>query len=139
MAARTFSQFLERLDGPGEAGNERLGEPHFRVSAGVGHTVLALSPQKEATPPRRFRNYEETMEEAQIKPQLTLADLSLRIAEAASAAELRRLRREFARSYHPDHCKADSGCASATGTASANRLIDDAIALLKKRSGANPK
>ncbi len=134
MIGASFGQLLEQLRTPEEEGAGTLSEPGFKVSAGVGLTVLALTPEKKAiSQPGRSR-YEEIPEEPQGAPQLSLGDLRSQIGKATSASELRRLRREFARQSHPDRCGDSS---AAPEMAAANRLIDNAIASLRgqRRAG----
>ena len=130
MIAASFGQLLEQLRTPEQDGEAALSEPAFKVSAGVGLVVLALTPEKRAIPQQMPSRYEELPEEPQSAPQLSLADLKRQIGEAASAPELRRLRRLFARQSHPDLC-GDSFAASEM--AAANRLIDNAIASLQEQ------
>jgi hypothetical protein len=131
--ARSFSRVLNDLGGAEESWESALGEPQLRISAGVGSMVAALGPEKKNGIGRAPRRYEELPEEQQPKPQLSLSDLVSQIGKATSMDELRRLRRQFARLSHPDRCD-DSSATSEM--AAANRLVDDAIASLRKRRDA---
>ena len=129
MMARSFSRVLEELGGAEEDGDRVLGEPQFRVSAGVGLMVTALGLEKKNGSRQKSLRYEEMPEEPEPVPQPSLSDLISQIGKATSMEELCRLRRQFARFCHPDH----SEDASATAEmAAANRLIDDAIASLRQ-------
>ncbi len=130
MMARSFSRVLEELGSAEEDGDGTLAEPQFKVSAGVGLMVTALGPQRNSGSLRKSAQYEEMHEEPEPLPQLSLPELESQIGGATTMEELRRLRRQFARSSHPDR----SEDASATSEmAAANRLIDDAIAALRER------
>jgi hypothetical protein len=108
-----------------------LGEPQLRVSARAGFMVAALGPKKKEGFRRKSPRYEAMPDEPpRPEPQISLPDLESQIGKANSMEELCRLRRQFARASHPDCC----GDSSATSEmAAANRLIDDAIALLRRR------
>jgi hypothetical protein len=131
MAANTFGKLLQELGVREEGLSNRSNERHFRVSDDVGLMVLTLAPQKEMSSRRKAYSYEEIPEEPQITPQLSLAELASRAGKATSAAELRRLRREFARFRHPDHCGGASNPVATAEMADANRLIDDAMTSLR--------
>lgn len=127
MKAKGFHQLLEQLREENAEEQER--RDAFKVSAGVGLAVLSLAPEKKAAAAMPCR-YEETPAKQRSEPPLSLAGLPGEIAKAATVRELRRLRRQFARQSHPDRCAA----AGATPEmAAANRLIDDAIAALRRR------
>ena len=128
--ARSFSRVMNDLGGAEESWESALGEPQLRVSAGVGSMVAALGPEKKLRIGRSPLRYEELPEEQQPKPRVSLSDLVSQIGKATSMDELRRLRRQFARLSHPDRCD-DSSATSEM--AAANRLVDDAIASLRKR------
>ena len=129
MMARSFSRVLEELGAAEEDGDRALGEPQFRVSAGVGLMVTALGLEKKNGSRQKSLRYEEMPEEPEPVPQPSLSDLISQIGKASSMEELCRLRRQFARFCHPDH----SEDASATAEmAAANRLIDDAIASMRQ-------
>ena len=128
--ARSFIRVLNDLGGAEETWERALGEPQPRVSAGVGSMVAALGPEKKNGIGRAPLRYEELPEEQQPKPQLSLSDLVSQIGKATSMDELRRLRRQFARLSHPDRC---DDLSATSEMAAANRLIDDAIASLRKR------
>jgi hypothetical protein len=130
MMARSFSRVLNDLGGAEETWESALSEPQLRVSASVGSMVAALGPEKRNGLGRAPLRYEELPEEKQPEPQLSLSDLVSQTGKATSMDELRRLRRQFARLSHPDRCD-DSSANSEM--AAANRLIDDAIASLRKR------
>ncbi len=135
MIGASFSQLLEQLRTPEEEGDERLSEPGFKVSDGVGLMVLALTPQKKPNSQQVRPRYEEIPEEPQSAQPFSLGDLASEIGKVTSAGELRRLRRQFARLSHPDRCR-DSSAASEM--AAANRLIDDALASLCTNCGQLP-
>jgi hypothetical protein len=130
MMARSFSRVLEELGSAAEDGDAALSEPQFRVSAGVGLMVTALGPERMNGSQPKSPRYEEMPEEPEPAPQLSLSDLTSQIGEATSMAELCRLRRQFARCNHPDHREDSPATAE---MAAANRLVDDAIASLRKR------
>jgi hypothetical protein len=131
MAARSFNRMLDELGGIDEDASA-LSEARARISADLGFMVTALGPQK-AAPQQKGRWYGEIPEKPEIAPRLTFAELEAKIKEAASAEELRRLRRQFARFNHPD--QRDDSPANAE-MAAANRLIDEAIAAFQQRRGA---
>jgi hypothetical protein len=131
VMVRSFSRVLNDLGGAEETWESALGEPRLRVSARAGFVVAALGPKKKDGSRRQPPGYEAMPDEPpQPEPQLSLSDLESQIGKAGSMEQLCRLRRQFARASHPDCC----GDSSATSEmAAANRLIDDAIASLRRR------
>ena len=128
--ARSFTRVLNDLGGAEETWERASGEPKLRISAGVGSMVAALGPEKKNRTGRPPLRYAEMPEEPQPAPRLAFSDLAGEIGKATSMEELCRLRRQFARLSHPDRCDNSSATSE---MAAANRLIDDAIASLRKR------
>jgi len=134
MSAATFARLLDALDGQEDVKIPDLGGPLSKVSSDVGLTMLNLAPQKDATSPHKRHYYEEAPEEPQIAPRLSLSDLASLAGKATTAGELRRLRRSFARTCHPDRREAADHCAATSEMAAANELIDRAIISLRRRT-----
>lgn len=130
MKKVSFNQLLEDLRWQEENNGRREA---FKLSAGVGLTVLSLAPQIKADRTEMAPRYEPLPAEQLTEPSLSLADLPSEIAKAATVRDLRRIRRRFARLCHPDRCSDSSG-----DMAAANRLIDDAIAALRGRDPGFP-
>ncbi len=132
MTAENFDELLDGLGLPLTAEEGQPGEMHFKLSAGVAFTVLGFGPQKKAAPANKTPLYEEVQDEPQAKPQMSIEDLAAEIRKAATAAELHRLRRKFARLFHPDR----RGVSATSEMAAVNRMIDEAIGRLRRAAPA---
>ncbi len=131
MPIETFSVLLGRLGGSESAGSADLDGPAFRVSAKVAEVVLSLGGALARSAARASAYYEETADSAPAPAPLSLPELREEIAKAASIAELRSLRRRFARCSHPDCRKAREDSAATQEMAAANQMIDEAISAMR--------
>jgi hypothetical protein len=136
MNAENFDELLGDLGLPQMPEEGQPGEMHFKLSAGVGLTMLGLGPQKKAAPAQRTPQYEELAEGPQAKPQFSIEDLAAEVCKAATAADLHRLRRKFARLFHPDRRGGAADAAATSEMAAVNRTIDEAIVKLRRMAPA---
>lgn len=130
MPLENFSIVLDKLGSPEKAGSPD--GPAFRVSAKVAEIMLSLDGVRARAAARVSPYDEEAAATALRQAPLTLSDLKDRVAGATSLAELRALRRRFARSCHPDRQKASDGAKATWEMAAANRMIDDAIGQMRR-------
>lgn len=131
MPAGDFNTLLSKLRASGEDDQTERSSPGYRVSSDVALKVLSLTASRTVNRAQAPGYYD--VEEAPPAPQLSFSDLKTQIEKAASVAELRRLRRNFARLSHPDCRKNTKDAAAATEMALANKLIDEAISSMRKR------
>jgi len=102
------------------------------MSSNVADAVLSLSAGKvRRTSGGAFGYYLEAEERPPVYPP-SLAEFKAQVGKAASIAELRRLRRNFARLSHPDRKSEDDPTATRQ-MAEANELIDQAILAMRRR------
>jgi hypothetical protein len=134
MKAETFSRLLEQL--VEEAWERRINEPHSKLSTSIAAAMVEVFAQKAPCPDRKPQPYGEMLEEPQIVAEHSLSELKAQISKAASAEDLRRLRREFAKHLHPDHCAGPSHDAATSDMAAVNRLIDEAMAAIRRNRRA---
>jgi hypothetical protein len=125
-----FSVLLGKLAENG--GNRDLDGPAFRVSTKVAEVMLSLGAALARNAVRASPYHEELVESAPTPAPLSLFDLKEQIAKAASIAELRGLRRRFARCSHPDRHKASDSKATYQ-MAAANQMIDEAISSMRRQ------
>jgi hypothetical protein len=130
MPANDFSAWLGKL---GRDVSPESDDPVSRTSSTVADAVLSLAAEKaqRGSGGGAWSYYAEAVERPPMSPP-SLADLKMQIGKAASIAELRRLRRNFARLGHPDRKAADAPAATRQMQA-ANELIDQAISSMRRR------
>ena len=126
-----FSVLLGKLTEKG--GNPALDGPAFRVSTKVAEVMLSLGAAFAKNAMRASPYYEELVERAPTPAPLSLLNLKEQIAKATSIAELRGLRRRFARCSHPDRHKASDDFKATCEMAAANQMIDEAISSMRRR------
>ena len=131
MPAEKFSAWLGKL-GAGRDVSPESGDPVSRISSNVADAVLLLGAGKARRSSGGAWGYyaAEAVERPPVAPP-SLADLKVQIGKAASIAELRRLRRNFATLSHPDRKAADDPGATRQ-MAAANELIDQAILAMRR-------
>ncbi len=132
MPVENFSALLGRLSPPEKDSDLEPGGPVFRVSSNVALVVCSLTAGRTVNIIRSGGYYDEMTEEAPSAPPISLQELKGLVEKATSIEELRRLRRNFARQSHPDRLKAAENSAATSDMAAANKLIDEAISLIRR-------
>ncbi len=122
MPIENFSVLLGKL---AEHSSSEFAQPAFRVSTQVAEVMLSLGAVFASA--GRAAVYSEEAARAPAPAPLSLSDLKNEIARATSVAELRGLRRRFARCSHPDCYDASKNSMATYEMAVANRMIDEAI------------
>lgn len=139
MPTETFSIVLGKLRGFEHADVSEPG-PALRLSSSVAQVMLSIGAVRPAGVSRRPAYYEEeTLAAAPLAPGFSLAELKEQIGKATSIAELRQMRRDFARARHPDHHKETDEAAAASEMAAANGLIDEAISRMRRKLREAPQ
>lgn len=133
MPVETFNNVLGRLRGSEDAGVSEPGGPAFRLSTDVALVMLSIGAVRPAGLSRGSAYYEETLERAPVAQELSLPELKEQAGKAKSIAELRQMRRTFARFRHPDHQSNSDQAAAASEMAAANGLIDEAISRMRRK------
>ncbi len=129
MSIENFSAVLGRLSENG--GYPELDKPAFRVSTKVAEVMLSLGAAMARSAARASPYYEETIVSAPVPAPLSLAELKEQILGATSIAELRGLRRRFARCSHPDRYNDTEDSTATCEMAAANHMIDVAISSMR--------
>ena len=129
MSIENFSAVLGKLSENG--GNPELDGPAFRVSTKVAEVMLSLGAAIARSAVRASPYYEETLDSAPVPAPLSLPELKEQVTRATSIAELRGLRRRFARCSHPDRHNDSKDSTATSEMAAANQLIDKAISSMR--------
>ncbi|HWJ19812.1 MAG TPA: hypothetical protein VNR65_13905 [Geobacterales bacterium] len=129
MSIENFSAVLGKLSENG--GNPELDGPAFRVSTKVAEVMLSLGAAIARNAVRASPYYEETLDSAPVPAPLSLSELKEQVTRATSIAELRGLRRRFARCSHPDRHNDSEDSTATSEMAAANQLIDKAISSMR--------
>lgn len=133
MPIETFNNLLGKLRGSEDAHVSEPGGPAFRLSSDVALVMLSIGAVRTAGLSRGSAYYEETLERAPAAQGLSLPEFKEQAAKAKSIAELRQMRRTFARFRHPDHQTHADATAAASEMAAANGIIDEAISLMRRK------
>jgi hypothetical protein len=126
MPVEDFNELLGRLS---EEDRDQI-DPNgstYRVSHNVADVVLSLAAGRASSGARAVAYYEGALDLPPPPQPPSLADLKRQIADAASIADLRRLRRSFASWSHPDRRSEANHAYANFQMAAANELIDKAI------------